>query len=165
MNDNVKPIRIMAITAIVLQAIETLIFFIIHSAPSAFLSLLYSSEIADSTAAVNHPLLYVVPLLRLIAVVLFGWVLLSECKKPSGGAGVLMILIPVSTVVLGIISYAMSIFIASFLTRLVFSAKDAAAMSMLNSLTSITGLITAPVFPLLAAAAGANWFRKRNSLQ
>lgn len=163
MNDNVKPIRSMAITAIVLQAIETLIFFIIHSAPSAFLSLMYSSELADSTAAVNHPLVYVVPLLRLIAVVLFGWVLLSECKKPSGGAGVLMILIPVSTVVLGIISYAMNIFTASFLSYL-FTTKDAAAMSMLNSLTSITGLITAPVFPLLAAAAGVNWFRKRNSL-
>ena len=164
MTDNVKTIRILAKTAMVLQSISILIFFIVHLIPAPFLKLMAGSvDFPDHPEVYQHPLLFVNPLLRLIAVFLFGYILLQESKKPSAAAPVLLILILVSTVVLGLLSTVISTLTNVLISRM-YSAADMGAVSILNTVSGWTGLITAPVIPMLAAAAGINAARQKNSV-
>lgn len=164
MNDNAKPIRTMTLTAIVLQAAVTLIILTVHMCPKPFLTLFYSDPaVLENTAALRHPMQFANPLLRMIVVAVFGYFLLQQSKKPTALAPVLLILIPVSTVVLSLIGIGLSFLNTVLVTRL-YSTAEVGALSVVNTVSGWTGILSAPVFVLLAAAAGINYCRHRNAL-
>lgn len=163
MDNHVKAMRTMAITAIILQALSMLIFCIAHLIPKPFLALVAPAVFREHTGSVIHPILFAAPLLQLIVVAAFGYMLLQECKKPTSFAPALMILILASAVVLRLIATALNWF-SNFIIGRLYDAETIAIVSLLNSAISWTGSMTALVFPLLAAAAGINWCRNRNSL-
>jgi hypothetical protein len=165
MTDHARLIRILSITAIVLQSLVALIHFTVYLIPVPFLHLMYGSgKLLTHTEALQHPLLFVNPLLRLTVVFLFGYLLVQESKKPNAAApGLLMIMILLSSVVLGLLSSGISTLTNVILSRQ-FGVEAMASFQVLNSFTNCAGLITAPVMPMLAAAAGINYCRQRNSL-
>ena len=163
MTDNAKPIRILALTAIVLQAISTLFFCIVHLIPAPFLNTFGVGQYPDHPEAYQHVLLFVIPLLRMIVVFIFGYFLRKESTKPSSAAPVLLILILVSTVVLVLFSICVST-LANVLISRMYSTADMAVVSILNTVSGCAELITAPVMPMLAAAAGINYCKHRNAL-
>ena len=158
MNDSAKPIRIMVLIALILQVISTVIFLIVHLFPKPFLTLFGSRYFAEYSGLSMHPLLFAAPLLRLIVIAGFGYMLLQECKKPTSFSPTLTVLILAVTVVLGLASSGLGLLSTVFISRL-YSAEQMGAVSVLNTVTGWTGIITAPVFPLFTAAAGFNWCR------
>ena len=167
MNDNSKLIRIMALTALVLQAISAMVFCIAHLFPKPILTLVASESVIEHIAPENsgrytdalaHPLLFVGPMLQLIVVAGFCFMLLQEQKKPTSFSGVLMILIPAAAAVLSLVLMGVATFSTITISRL-YDAETMAIVSLVNSVSSRTGILTAPVLPLLAAAAGFNRYR------
>ena len=158
---NSKPIRIMSLTALVLQAISAMVFCIAHIIPKPFLTLVAPENYLEhlkNTDVLMHPLLFVGPMLQLIAAAGFCFMLLQEHKKPTSFSGVLLILIPAAAVVLSMVLMGASTVSNAVICRL-YDADTMAVISLLNASISWIGILTAPVFPLLAAAAGFNRYR------
>lgn len=159
MNESIKMIRLMTISAVVLQAISTIIFCIAYMMPEPILSSVAApSSFMESASAAKYPLLFVSPLLCMIVVGLFGWLLLRECAGQTQMDLVLLILIPACAVMLNLVSRLLSVMCARMIT-----ATEMGVVATLDSAISWRGLFTLLVFPLLLGAAGINWGRKRNS--
>ncbi len=162
MNDNAKPIRIMATLALALQAFWTVMDFVMRMIPEPFLAMRSAAaSILDKADVVRHPLLFVQPVLRLILVALFFYLLIQQCKKPTAFAPALTIIILAAPVLLFLVSTGLNFLRVSLLSRL-YGTAELSALSIFNSLTAWTGIITQPVMPLLAAAAAYNWCRFKN---
>lgn len=164
MNDNAKPIRVMATIALALQAFWTLMNFIMRLIPEPFLAMQVApAEYLDRSDIVRHPLVFIHPVLCMILVAVFYYLLMQQSKQPTAFAPALTILILASTVVMRLISMLLSMF-QNLMIRSLYSAAELGTLSMFNAVNGWTALITTPVIPLLAAAAAYNWCRYRNSI-
>lgn len=164
MNDNAKPIRVMAILALALQAFWTVMNLVMRLIPEPILAMQAAPvDYLDKSDIVRHPMMFIHPVLCLILVAVFFYLLMQQSKQPTAFAPALMILILASTVVLKVISIVLNMLQNVMVSRF-YSAAELGTLATFNAITGWTSLLTMPVIPLLAAAAAYNWCRYRNSI-
>ena len=164
MIDNAKPIRIMATVALALQIIATALNLLMRLFPEPLLALTASPvELLDKADIVRHPLLMLMPVLRLILVAVIFYLLIQQCNQPTPFASALAILLLIAPGFLYLLSLGAN-WIQTFIIHKVYDTATLASVSTFNAMSSWLSILTAPVIPLLAAAAAYNWCRQRNSL-
>ena len=162
MEEQIKPIRTLALAGLILHTVWTAINIVTRLFPQPFLTLLrspFSEEVAKLT---GNPLLLLMPLISLGVYILLFCLLHGQLQSPTNAAGTLFGMTLGAVPALSVISFLMS-----FVTRTVIMAyHDAAtlgAYSVLNSGLSYVQIIDSLAFPLLIAAAAMNWQRVRSA--
>ena len=160
-----KTTKYMMVLGLTLQTVHTALVILAHCFPKPVLKLAGASEELISKAfVVSHPMLYAVPLIHLGLIFVLFLLMKKECEQPTSASGVLF----VASLLMPTI-----IFLTSFLTQSAINTviskhlgvEALAAYSMLRSTIAYFNVITGPVVPLFAAAAGMNWFRWKQSVQ
>ena len=162
MEEQNKPIRLMALIGLILQAVCTGITVLSRLFPKPFLAVMQQQDFADDAArATRHPLLLLTPFAGIIVYILLYCLLQGQLRNPSDSAGTVFGLTIAAIPAMGIINLLLSFFSQRFV-HLYYDATTLGAVSLVNSSLNIIRIFDAVAFPLLAAAAAMHWQRVRD---
>ena len=162
MEEQNKPIRLMALIGLILQAVCTGITVLSRLFPKPFLAAMQQQDFAeDAVRATRHPLLLLTPFVGLVIYVLLYCLLQGQLRNPSDSAGTVFGLTIAAIPAMGIINLLLS-YAAQRFVFMYYDAAAVGALSLVNSSLNIIRIFDAVAFPLLAAAAAMHWQRIRD---
>ena len=162
MEEQNKPIRLMALIGLILQAVCTGITVLSRLFPQPFLAAMQQQDFAEDAArATRHPLLLLTPFVGLVIYVLLYCLLQGQLRNPGDAAGTVFGLTIAAIPAMGIINLLLSFFTQRFV-HLYYDAAALGALSLVNSSLNVITIMGSVAFPLLTAAAAMHWQRVRD---
>lgn len=162
MEEQNKPIRLMALIGLILQIICTGITVLSRLFPKPFLAVMQQQDFAEDAArATRHPLLLLTPFVGLVIYVLLYCLLQGQLRNPGDSAGTVFGLTIAAIPAMGIINLLLSFFTQRFV-HLYYDAAALGALSLVNSSLNVITIMGSVAFPLLTAAAAMHWQRIRD---
>ena len=162
MEEQNKPIRLMALIGLILQAVCTGITVLSRLFPKPFLAAMQQQDFAEDAArATRHPLLLLTPFVGLVIYVLLYCLLQGQLRNPSDSAGTVFGLTIAAIPAMGIINLLLSFFTQRFV-HLYYDAAALGALSLVNSSLNVITIMGSVAFPLLTTAAAMHWQRIRD---
>ena len=147
--------------AIILKALQTALEIGMYRFPKIGLSLMRSSlDPADAAAFLRSPVFLLIPLLSFGIILLFYLLLRKQNMETTEGSVPLMIVTLMIPLISSLIGLPFNLLITSWISR-VQTSEALAAYSMVRSACSLVSLVSAPVVPMLAAAAGMICYRRK----
>ncbi len=162
MEEQNKPIRLMALIGLILRAVCTGITILSRLFPQPFLAVMRQQNSAeDAVKALRHPLLLLTPFVGIVVYILLYCLLQGQLRNPNDSAGTIFGLTLGAIPALGIINLLLT-FVTQRFVLMYYNAAAVGALAAVDSSLSFIRLIDALAFPLLAAAAAMHWQRVRD---
>ncbi len=147
--------------AIILKTLQTALEIGMYRFPKIGLSLMRSSlEPAEAAAFLRNPVFLLIPLLSFGIILLFYLLLRKQNMETTEGSVPLMIVTLMIPLISSLIGLPLNLLITSWISR-VQTSEALAAYSMIRSACSLVSLVSTPVVPMLAAAAGMICYRRK----
>lgn len=163
MDKNEKPILGLLTAGLVMEAVRALVTVLMHCFPAQVLKLtgtaFTSAELQKLTV---QPLYLLRPLLHFGIMLALFLLLRSECRKPTALSGLLPVLIPVGAILLTVAGTVFS-FLTAHQTASRQGAAGLAAMSQINTASSLITVLFSPSLLMFGMAAGAVWYRRKQT--
>lgn len=147
--------------AIILKTLQTATEIGMYRFPKIGLSLMRSSlEPAEAAAFLRNPVFLLIPLLSFGIILLFYLLLKKQNAETTEACVPLLILTLLIPLISSLIGLPLNLLITRWISRL--QTREAlAAYSMVRSACSLVSLVSTPVVPMLAAAAGMICCRRK----
>ena len=158
-----RTVQRMLNIAIFLKVIPTALEICAYRFPKVPLALMDSSLKAEDAAGIlNSPLLLLSPLLSFGIVLLFYYLLSKQNRQTTDACTPLMILTVLMPLITSVINVPLGYFLTHWVSKML-NSESYGAYSVIRTAVSLVAFISAPVVPMLAAAAGMICCRwKRN---
>ena len=143
--------------AIILKTLQTATEIGMYRFPKIGLSLMRSSlEPAEAAAFLRNPVFLLIPLLSFGIILLFYLLLKKQNAETTEACVPLLILTLLIPLISSLIGLPLNLLITRWVVR-TQTSEALAAFSMIRSACSAVSFVSAPVVPMLAAAAGMIW--------
>ncbi|MBR3447139.1 MAG: hypothetical protein IKH27_04990 [Oscillospiraceae bacterium] len=147
--------------AIILKTLQTATEIGMYRFPKIGLSLMRSSlEPAEAAAFLRNPVFLLIPLLSFGIILLFYLLLKKQNAETTEACVPLLILTLLIPLISSLIGLPLNLLITRWVVR-TQTSEALAAFSMIRSACSAVSFVSAPVVPMLAAAAGMIWCRRK----
>ena len=163
MDKNEKSILGLLTAGLVMEAVRALVTVLMHCFPAQVLKL--TGKVFTSTDLQKltvQPLYLLRPLLHFGIMLALFLLLRSECRKPTSLSGILPVLIPVGSVLLTVAGAVFSYFTVHLIAARQ-GAAELAAMSQINTVSSLITVLFSPSLLVFGMAAGAVWYRGKQT--
>lgn len=158
---NIRSVETLLNIGIILKTLQTATEIGMYRFPKIGLSLMHSSlDPADAAAFLRNPVFLLIPLLSFGIILLFYLLLKKQNAETTEACVPLLIL----TLLIPLISSLIGLPLNPLITRWVVRTQTSealAAFSMIRSACSAVSFVSAPVVPMLAAAAGMICCRRK----
>ena len=156
-----KTVQRLLNTAIFLKVIQTALVIGAYQFPGTAIAVMYPSfEFEDAAGFLTNPILLLPALLSFGMILLFYVLLSRQNRKCTEACVPLLILTLILPIMFSAVSTVENLFLMQWITRI--STNDViTAYNLLRSAVSLISWITAPVIPLLSAAAGMLCSRRK----
>lgn len=147
--------------AIILKTLQTATEIGMYRFPKIGLSLMRSSlEPAEAAAFLRNPVFLLIPLLSFGIILLFYLLLKKQNAETTEACVPLLILTLLIPLISSLIGLPLNLLITRWVVR-TQTSEALAAYSMIRSACSLVSLVSTPVVPMLAAAAGMICYRRK----
>ncbi|MBR3419822.1 MAG: hypothetical protein IKG82_14135 [Oscillospiraceae bacterium] len=147
--------------AIILKALQTALEIGMYRFPKIGLSLMRSSlDPAEAAAFLRSPVFLLIPLLSFGIILLFYLLLKKQNAETTEACVPLLILTLLIPLIASLIGLPLNLLITRWVVR-TQTSEALAAFSMIRSACSAVSFVSAPVVPMLAAAAGMICCRRK----
>lgn len=156
-----SSVQLLLNIAIILKTLQTATEIGMYRFPKIGLSLMRSSlEPAEAAAFLRNPVFLLIPLLSFGIILLFYLLLKKQNAETTEACVPLLILTLLIPLISSLIGLPLNLLITPWVVR-TQTSEALAAFSMIRSACSAVSLVSAPVVPMLAAAAGMICYRRK----
>lgn len=156
-----SSVQLLLNIAIILKTLQTALEICMYRFPKIGLSLMRSSlEPAEAAAFLRNPVFLLIPLLSFGIILLFYLLLKKQNAETTEACVPLLILTLLIPLISSLIGLPLNLLITPWVVR-TQTSEALAAFSMIRSACSAVSFVSAPVVPMLAAAAGMICYRRK----
>lgn len=159
MEDRLKPIRMLAITGMILHTIWAALQCAVVSQSEIILKLMRFSGVSGADINFGKPLSFLYPVVSLVIVVLLFSYLMKQVRNGGGQPGLLFVLVLVSLIALPVFGSVAERVQMILVSRALGGVESVAALSYIRAAQGIVNYLDTAALPCLTAAAGMNWYR------
>ena len=160
--DTAKPIRVLAVAGVVIKILQTVLTCAVYLFPQFALGMLATANFsAQSVSITRHPLHFVMPILSLIAYLVFFRLIMNCVNKRRGKPSVIAISTGIWMLIIMPLASLVFNYIRNAVVARLYGVEEYAVIGTLSVPLNYVSLMTTAAVPALLIAAGLLWYREQ----